>query len=119
MASFALCHLTVDVGLLPLGAGALAFAAFVQAPQSLALPLCGAALAFVRALLSFVGRLFTFVCDPVALIGDPVSSVRLKLASFELTLALGEGVFALIERVIPASQFLGRLGAVVCGHSSP
>lgn len=92
---------------------------FVGAPQPRAFLLFARALAFVRALLSFVGHPLALVGNLVALIGDPVPSAGQKFTLFKLSLPLNQGPFALLERVSPAFQLLGRLGAVVCGHSSP
>lgn len=92
---------------------------FVGAPQPRAFLLFARALAFVRALLSFVGHPLALVGNLVALIGHPVPSAGQKFTPSEFSLPLNQGPFALLERVAPAFQLLGRLGAVVCGHSSP
>lgn len=112
-------NLTVDVGLLPLRARLCALHSFTGAPQSFAFALFARALTFVRAPLSFVCHPLALIGDFVALIGDPVPSAGQKFALFELRLPLDQRPFAILERVNPAFQLLGRLGAVLCGHSSP
>ena len=64
--------------------------------QSLALTLCGRALAFVRAQLSVVGRSLAVVCNSVSLIGDAFSFVSDPLAPGELGRTAREHLIALI-----------------------
>jgi hypothetical protein len=98
----ALRRLPIDVGLLPLCARPHALAPFLYAPQSLAFPPRGSALAFVRSLLAFVGYSLALVSDLLALVGDSVSSLGLQFAAPEVDLPLGEGIVARIKRVSPA-----------------
>lgn len=118
-APFALRNLAVNVGLVPLRARLCALHPFIGAPRSGAFLLFARALAFVRALLTFVRHPLALVGNLVALIGDPVPSAGQKFALSELSLPPDQGPFAVLERVGPAFRLLGRIGAVVCGHSSP
>ncbi|MCA2254430.1 hypothetical protein LTS63_00915 [Mycobacterium intracellulare] len=112
-------NLAVNVGLVPLRARLCALHPFIGAPQSRAFLLFARALAFVRALLSFVRRPLALVGNLVALIGEAIPFAGKKFTLSELSLLPDQGPFALLERVGPAFRPLGRLGAVVCGHSSP
>jgi hypothetical protein len=61
--TFAVGHLTPDVGLFALCTGSCAFLTFLGALQSLVFTLGGGALAFVRACLSLICRLFAVARD--------------------------------------------------------
>ena len=119
MTLFGFRHLAVDVGLISLGAGLSACRSVVGASQSLALPLCGRALAFVRAPLSLVRQPLTIIRDSIALIGDPISSTGQPFASSDLVLTPSNRPLALIDRVGLTFRLIVGVGAILGGHSSP
>jgi hypothetical protein len=107
-------HLTVDDCLLSLGFGFHAFRSRVFAFQSLALPVCGGTLAFVREQLSFVGQLLATIRETLPLIGHAISSASKVFASSDLGLTPHHRLLTLFERGNPDFQ-----RTVVCDHSSP
>lgn len=105
-ASFGLRNLTVDVGLVSLGASRATRRSLVLASQSLALALGGRALALVGAPLTLVRRPFALIRDSIALIGYPIPPACQPLTPLELDLTPSDVVLALVELFGPAVKLI-------------
>ena len=116
--SFGCGNLTVDVGLLPLDAGAHALRLLVYASKSLAFTLRRRALASVRAMLPLVGQPLAFVRESLPLVGDPVSPGGEPLASSDLGLTPYESLLAHIKRGGPTFDLGERWNRVLGDHNS-